>query len=182
MDKNLDYYSNLPYTIELTPSEGEGWFVRVKELPGCMSQGDTAEEALEMIQEAKTLWLGVALEDGLAIPQPRPEEEYSGKFVVRLPRSLHRELVERAQEEGVSLNQFVSTSLARVVGTADMGLAHRPRATSRSDLERSAYRMRAYGQRTQASRAELGIDTSQTTIRQLVWKNYRPMSDLSKLS
>jgi len=116
MEKTVDYYVNLPYTIELQHDQEEGWFVRVKELRGCTSQGDTAEEALNMIQDAMLAWLEVALEDGLPIPEPRPEEDYSGKFVVRVPRSLHRELVEHAEGEGVSLNQFINVVLARAVG------------------------------------------------------------------
>jgi len=118
MEKTLDYYMNLPYTIELRRDPEEGWFVRVKELRGCMSQGDTAEEAMAMIREAMQLWFEVALEEGLPIPEPRTEEEYSGKFVVRVPRSLHRELVESASQEGVSLNQYINVALARATGHA----------------------------------------------------------------
>jgi antitoxin HicB len=116
MEKTIDYYMKLPYTIELQRDMEEGWFVRVKELRGCTSQGDTAEEAIAMIQEAMSLWLEVALEEGLPIPEPRPDEDYSGKFVVRVPRSLHRELVEMAEHEGVSLNQYISVALAHSVG------------------------------------------------------------------
>jgi antitoxin HicB len=68
-----------------------------------------------MIQEAMQLWLEVALEEGIPIPEPRPEADYSGKFVVRVPRSLHRELVQRAEEEGVSLNQYINVVLASSV-------------------------------------------------------------------
>ena len=115
MAKTIEYYLSLPYIIELQHDD-EGWFVRVKELPGCTSQGDTAEEAVAMIQDAMTGWLEVALEGGVPIPEPRPEEEYSGKFVVRVPRSLHRELVETADREGVSLNQYINVALAHATG------------------------------------------------------------------
>lgn len=117
MNKSAEYYMGLPYTIELwrTPDEG-GWVVQAKELPGCVSQGETAEEALEMIQDAMRGWLEVALEMGDAIPEPRPEEDYSGKFVVRVPRSLHRRLVEAAGREGVSLNQYINVALAHATG------------------------------------------------------------------
>jgi len=60
-------------------------------------------------------WLEISLEDGNPIPEPAPDEDYSGKFVARLPRSLHRQLVETAEREGVSLNQFVNVALARAV-------------------------------------------------------------------
>ena len=116
MEKTVEYYMSLPYTIELRRDPDEGWFVQVQELRGCMSQGETREEALAMIQEAMELWLEVALEDGLPIPEPRLEESYSGKFVVRVPQSLHRELVESAAREGVSLNQYINVTLARSVG------------------------------------------------------------------
>lgn len=116
MEKRIEYYMSLPYTIELQQHREEGWFVKVRELPGCMSQGDTAEEALNMIKEAKELWLEVALEDGDPIPEPRPAESYSGKFVVRLPKSLHRDLVEAASREGISLNQYINVALSKFMG------------------------------------------------------------------
>ena len=112
MEKNINYYLNLPYTIELQQDPEEGWFIRVKELRGCMSQGDTPEEAFEMIRDAMQGWLEIALENGIIIPEPRPEEDYSGKFVVRVPKSLHRKLVEEAEREGVSLNQYINVTLA----------------------------------------------------------------------
>lgn len=116
MKKTVAYYQNLPYTIELKHDAEDGWFVRVKELPGCMSQGDSADEALAMIREAMQGWLTVALEQNMTIPEPQSAEEFSGKFVVRLPRSLHRDLAQRAQEEGVSLNQYVNVALSQFVG------------------------------------------------------------------
>ncbi len=44
--------------------------------------------------------------------------DYSGKFTVRLPRSLHQALVDRAEKEGVSLNLFVTNALSRTVASA----------------------------------------------------------------
>ncbi len=40
-------------------------------------------------------------------------EEYSGKLVLRIPRSLHKELKEQAEIEGVSLNQYMLYKLSR---------------------------------------------------------------------
>jgi antitoxin HicB len=115
MEKTIDYYMNLPYTIELIPEPEGGWCVAIKELPGCLSEGDTVDDAVEMIHDAMRGWLEISLEEGHDIPEPKLDEEYSGKFVVRLPRSLHRNLVETAEREGVSLNQFVNVALARAV-------------------------------------------------------------------
>ena len=73
MEKTVRDYLHLPYTTELQRDPEQGWFVRVKELSGCMSQADTAEEALVMIREAMQFWLEVALEEGIPIPEPRDE-------------------------------------------------------------------------------------------------------------
>jgi antitoxin HicB len=116
---NLEDYLELPYTIEVVRDEGEnyaGWFARVVELPGCMTQADTFAELSEMIKEAMTVWIETALEDGETIPLPRTLEDYSGRFVIRIPKSLHRELVEMAEREGVSLNTFVGVALGKAVG------------------------------------------------------------------
>src|SRR3990172_4295281 len=115
MEKTIEYYMGLPYTRELIKEPEGGWFIRIKELPGCMSQGETVEDAMNMIEDAMLGWLEISIEDGDEIPEPKLDEDYSGKFVVRLPRSLHRQLVETAEREGVSLNQFVNVALARAV-------------------------------------------------------------------
>ena len=118
--KYLQYYLALPYSIELTRSE-DGWFAEVAELPGCMTQGESAAEAVEMAQDAMAAWIEVALQDGRAVPEPRPAEEYSGKFVLRVPRSLHRDLARAAKREGVSLNQLALAALARAIGSGVPG-------------------------------------------------------------
>lgn len=113
MNKTVEEYMKYPYTIELTPGD-DGYFVKVKELPGCMSVGDTRAEALEMIEDAMRGWLEVALEDGVAIPLPQAMQKgkFSGRFALRLPKGLHAALAEAAECEGVSLNQYMVTLLA----------------------------------------------------------------------
>lgn len=118
MEKNIEYYLGLPYTRELIPEASGIWFVSIKELPNCMSQGNTPEEALRNINDAMYGWIKVELEDGEPIPEPRDEEEYSGKFNTRVPKSLHRKLVETADREGVSLNQWINTALAEAIGSS----------------------------------------------------------------
>lgn len=118
-NKDLNYFLSLPYTFEILREDEQTWFARVLELPGCMTEGDSPEDAMAMIQDALVAWLETALETGFPIPEPRPAGEYSGKFNVRIPRSLHRDLAATAEREGVSLNQFVSTELARAVGRSN---------------------------------------------------------------
>ena len=112
-------YIELPYHISLVFDQDDdgvsGWVAGVEELPGCLSQGKTPNEAVERVKDAMLGWISVALEDGKPIPEPYEEPEHSGRFLVRLPRSLHAELARQARQEGVSLNQFVATVLAGAV-------------------------------------------------------------------
>jgi antitoxin HicB len=121
MSRTLEEYLQLPYTISLVHDTDdrngfEGYVASVVELPGCLSQGETLEEAAANIKDAMAGWLTVALEDGVEIPEPTDPAAYSGRFLLRLPRGLHAELARRAEEEGVSLNHYVSTALAGVIG------------------------------------------------------------------
>jgi antitoxin HicB len=117
MIKNLEYYAQLPYTIILEKwDDGEGpyWVARVAELPHCLIHGQTPEEAVKEIQEVKLDWIRSNLEDGLPIPEP-VEHKYSGQISLRIPPSLHKLLSTRAEIEDISLNQYMTASLARAV-------------------------------------------------------------------
>lgn len=103
----------LPYTRELIRNSDGTWFARVLEFAGCMTEGDTQAEALEMLDDAMDAWISAKLEESESVPDPINSDEYSGKFMVRLPKSLHRDLARRAETEEASLNQFVVTTLAR---------------------------------------------------------------------
>ncbi len=131
--KPLEYYLNLKYPVTLEAAPEGGYVVEIEDLPGCYSQGETVEEAIEMIEEARRLWLEVAYEDGLDIPEPRGEQEYSGKFFIRAPKSLHRKLDQMAKREGVSLNQYLVSTLAHSIGMEDIQKAKaRKRDTSKN--------------------------------------------------
>jgi antitoxin HicB len=118
-EKDLEYYMSLPYRVEIYPEpDGTGYTAVIPELPGCMTCADTLDELWDMVEEAKEGWLELSLEDGDYIPEPAPVEvkEYSGKFVVRLPTSLHRQLAKRAEQEETSLNQLIVMLLAEGMG------------------------------------------------------------------
>ena len=76
------------------------------DLPGCLSSGETVEEAFKNAEDAKHEWLLAAIEEGISIPEPDSIEDYSGQFKLRLPRSLHRQLALQSKREGVSMNQY----------------------------------------------------------------------------
>lgn len=103
--KDLAYYLTLEYPYTVTPDEDE-WFVNYPDLSGCMTVVEAAADIPAMAQEIKELWLETALEEGFDIPEP-VTAEYSGKFVLRLPKSLHQSLAHRAEQEGTSLNSYV---------------------------------------------------------------------------
>ena len=107
---------NRPYSRELVPNGDGTWFAKVAEFPGCMTEGDTQQEALENLEDAMTGWVTIHVEDGDPIPEPMSNDAFSGKFLVRVPKSLHRDVAKRAEVEGVSLNQYVVAQLARAVG------------------------------------------------------------------
>lgn len=114
---DIDYYLNLPYTLEvkeMNDGDGKYFFIKVKELEGCMSHGDSIDEAYEMIKDAMTSWIEAALDDLKEIPLPESlhEDNYSGKFIVRVPKTLHKQLVEKAKNEGVSLNLYINDLLS----------------------------------------------------------------------
>lgn len=108
---------NFDYPFELRPleqEEGGGWLIVFPDLPGCMSDGGTPEEAIINGRDAVSAWIKAAKEAGREIP--RPGELPSGRFIARIPRSLHARLAARAKQEGVSMNALVSTFLAESLG------------------------------------------------------------------
>ena len=118
-EKTIEDYLDLPYTIEFVPDKSDPdhsvWFASVRELKGCMTEADDFDEAARQIWSAMHDWIQDALESGDPIPEPATSEEFSGKFSVRLPKSLHRDLVRQAAREGVSLNQYITSVLSRSV-------------------------------------------------------------------
>jgi antitoxin HicB len=118
MVKDLNYYAGLEYEIKLrklTKEEGGGWFAEIPLLPGCMADGETVEEAIESLNDAKINWIETALELGRMIPEPN-NEDFSGQLRVRMPKSLHRTLSQMAKEENVSLNQLIIYHLSKGIG------------------------------------------------------------------
>ena len=102
-------YLKLPYHIVIqyiTDESGSYYFAAVQEFNGCISHGETYEEAFKNIQIAMELWVEGKLDGGFSIPKPIDENQYSGKFVLRVPKSLHARLAIEAEKEGVSLNQY----------------------------------------------------------------------------
>lgn len=104
---SLDYYMNLSYKMEVVKDEIEkGYVVSFPELPGCVTCADTIEKAALLAEDAKREWIAACIEDNIDIPLPLSDNDFSGQFKLRIPKSLHRSLAEHSKEEGISMNQY----------------------------------------------------------------------------
>ena len=106
----------LPYSKVVTyhdDKSGQYFVGEVIELTGCSSTGDTEQEVLESLQEAMEGYLQTKLDYNDPIPEPVSTDGFNGKFLLRLPKSLHRRLSYESQKEGVSLNQYALYKLSQ---------------------------------------------------------------------
>jgi antitoxin HicB len=117
----MEARADLDYPIVLEPlsdDDGGGWLATVPDLPGCMSDGETREEAARNVQGAVLSWIEAAEELGRQVPVPGSAR---GEWRQRVPKSLHEKLKRLAEAEGVSLNALVTSVLAERVGRAGRG-------------------------------------------------------------
>lgn len=119
MDDRIAELIKEPYSRVLIPEEEGGYSAFVLEFPGCISAGDTPDEAMENLTEAMELWLGAVLEEGQSVPTPAEATDYSGRTNLRMPETVHRDAAVRAQIDGVSLNQWIVSAISRALGESD---------------------------------------------------------------
>lgn len=118
LDSAVERYTGLPYRLSVVrdgEDKGTPWTASVEELPGCASRGKTPDEALNGVQQAMAEWIAVALKEGRDIPEPRSTSSHSGRLLLRMPKTLHGELTRAAERESISLNQFITDTLASAV-------------------------------------------------------------------
>jgi len=112
---DIQDYMRLPYSYTIRPvndESGSYYYATVLEFDGCQSTGDTFQEAYEGLIEAMEGWIETKLANGFPVPAPSTTQGYSGKFLLRLPKSLHERLAVEAENEGVSLNQYALYKLS----------------------------------------------------------------------
>ncbi len=97
----------------LTAADGGGWAAIVPDLPGCMSDGESMHEAAQNVEGAIESWKEAATEQGRRVPEPGSSV---GQWRQRVSKSLHIELKQVAEAEGVSLNALVAGYLAESIG------------------------------------------------------------------
>ncbi len=113
----VEDYLKLSYKIVLLRNEDDSYFAKIEELPGCITEGETIADAIAMIEDAKKNWIATAIDAGIEIPLPESmQKKYSGKFLIRVGKELHRELIRQANENGMSLNAYAVMLLAQNSG------------------------------------------------------------------
>ncbi len=108
MKKNLEYYLNLNWSYRFEWSDEDNCYIAsVAELPGCISDGKTIEEAAKMIKDALKSHISTMINHGDKINEPPRPEEYKGKILLRTTPQKHYKLVKKANAQGKSLNKFL---------------------------------------------------------------------------
>ena len=110
-NRNLDQYR---FTVRpLSKEEGGGYLVEYADIPGCMSDGETIDEAIRNGRKALRDCIEVFRESGRKIPKPSIE---AAQWRQRLPRTLYSKLTKQAENEGVSINSLVMAIIAEAIG------------------------------------------------------------------
>jgi len=113
-DLKVDQYR---FTVRpMTTEEGTGYLIEFPDVPLCMSDGATVEEAIVNGRDALKCCLLTMKEFGDPIPKPGSSAVASGQFRLRVPKTVHARLTSRAEQEGVSLNTLVTAMIAEGLG------------------------------------------------------------------
>jgi antitoxin HicB len=132
-------YSFEDYSFKIAPlsaEDGGGFLITFPDLPGCMSDGESVEEAITNGRDAFEQWAAVQHDENRAMPVPGASAD-AARFVQRLPRYLHHKLTDAARQEGVSINTLVTTFVAEgLVGRESvLTVSEPPSASPRSQVE-----------------------------------------------
>ena len=108
--------SQYPFEVRpLHPDEGGGYLISFPDFSECISDGETVDEAIRNGLDALAETIAALESLGLSVPEPGSSGSYSGKFIQRVPKSLHARLAARAKQEGVSMNALVTAFLAEIL-------------------------------------------------------------------
>jgi antitoxin HicB len=115
MKKLIDY----PFEIKLLSHEdGGGFLISYPDFAECISDGETVSEAIANGADALQATIAALRANKLPVPQPGSGGVASGKFIARVPKTIHAQLTMRAKSEGVSLNALVLTFIAQGFGAS----------------------------------------------------------------
>ena len=123
MSKLTDY----PFEVRpLSTEEGGGYLISFPDFAECISDGESVDEAIENGRDALKATVAALKAKKMSVPAPNSGGVASGKFVARVPKTVHAQLATRARAEGVSLNALVLTFIAQGLG----GVSSKARAKS----------------------------------------------------
>ena len=127
LKKKVDYYVGLPYTMTIEYYEEQGGYYMASyvELPDLTMTGATPEEAVKELLVEKSEWFEICLKLGIEIPLPVENKKYSGKIALRMSPSMHAAVTRIAELEGISLNQYMVTTIARAIGHEEASLVRK---------------------------------------------------------
>ncbi|NLG16972.1 MAG: toxin-antitoxin system HicB family antitoxin [Fibrobacter sp.] len=111
MNKSIDHYMSLSYPIQVVKIEdslGGGYEASIPMLGSYAfcAEGETIEEAVNNLDTRKRDLFEKYVSRKISIPEPKAEDKYSGKFLLRLPKELHKMLAEEAKRNETTLNQY----------------------------------------------------------------------------
>ena len=102
------------YKVDIRWSdEDQAWIARVPELDGVLTHGDTVVEAAEMAEEAISLHLESLKAHKIQPPEPAALKKLSGNYPLRMGKERHMDVVIRASQLGMSLNEYLTWLIDR---------------------------------------------------------------------
>lgn len=107
------------YSRVVVPQGGGRYAAEVLEFPGCIAAGASPAEAYTNLERAAEQWLARWLNEGREAPRPFTNQETSGRFALRLPKSLYVRASQAAARESVSLNLYIANAVAERVGVSN---------------------------------------------------------------
>jgi antitoxin HicB len=109
--------NDYPFFIRpLSEEDGGGYLIEFPDLPGCVADGSTPEEAISDGRDAVKAYLSSCKKHGDPIPKRGSFSDATGQWRQRIPKSMHARLTARAKQEGVSLNTLVTAMIAEGLG------------------------------------------------------------------
>lgn len=127
-EKDLDYYMDLSYNIDVISHNESGYTVGIRELPWITATNESMDIALELLDCNKDSWLQEAIKSGVPIPEPPREEEYDLPEEIVAAIGRENDLLEEAEENAKKIKNFfyeVIVSSNDTDHSINMNLRHR---------------------------------------------------------
>jgi predicted HicB family RNase H-like nuclease len=107
-------YQIIVYPVET--ESGTEWIARYPEVNNTGGSGATIEAAIADAKNNLKFELDLLAEEGKTPPKPYETPNYSGKISLRIPRSVHKQIAELSESEGVSINSLISAAVSGFIG------------------------------------------------------------------